>query len=60
MTTTRKFLFEEYKKAVRKGYYHYAWVILQNLHLKARLRKNLENFSSFYVNENGLLRRISQ
>lgn len=54
-----KFLFNEYRKAIRKGRYYYAWVILQNLHIKARLKKNVENCSDLYVTEQGMLIRIS-
>lgn len=56
--TNKSFLFNEYKKAVRKGYYYYAWVILQNLQVRARLKKNLDRLSDIHVTETGLLVKL--
>ncbi|MGE5400496.1 MAG: hypothetical protein ACM3S2_08840 [Ignavibacteriales bacterium] len=53
--TSKQFLLEEYRKALKNGYYYYAWAILQNLHLKARCTKRGVEFSNLYVNEEGIL-----
>lgn len=53
--TNKEFLLIEYRKALRKGYFHYAWVILQNLHKKAKLEKLNIEISNHYVNEDGIL-----
>ncbi|MGE5351455.1 MAG: hypothetical protein ACM3Q2_15345 [Syntrophothermus sp.] len=53
--TNKEFLLKEYRKALRKGYFHYAWVILQNLHKRAKYEKFNVEFSNLYVNEDGFL-----
>lgn len=58
----KQFLYNEYRKALKKGYYHIAWVILQNLHRRARNERNegngSERISRIYVNESGTLSGI--
>lgn len=53
--TNKEFLLKEYRKALRKGYFHYAWIILQNLQKKAKHEKFNVEFSNMYVNEDGVL-----
>ncbi|MCU7494871.1 MAG: hypothetical protein HF314_17410 [Ignavibacteria bacterium] len=53
--TNKEFLLKEYRNALRKGYFHYAWVILQNLQKKASREKLNVEFSNLYVDEDGFL-----
>ncbi|MGE5457681.1 MAG: hypothetical protein ACM3RX_04940 [Methanococcaceae archaeon] len=51
----RQFLRNEYRKAIRKGYYYYAWIIFQNMRKQAFREKLKIEFSGFCVTEEGYI-----